>query len=1716
MKPTRAARFLGALLTLAWLALAQAAVPESARPIRLRNETIPTPAQRPAPNSTAAPAHPSLDGLFLVQCTGPIEAAWRTGLEQQGVRILHYVPDDAFLVRANGIQSTALTSLPYVRWLGPYRPEHKVFAGLREAAVRARPGALIPVKVLLSPAATAAERAVIRRWLAPIRSETKWPFGFTVEGVVSVPRLGDVARSPAVLWIEPAPKFHLLDEISTKLVAGDDNETGTRAVVHKLGFDGRNVTVGVADSGLDTGIPASMHPDIAGRVDAVMHYGRLTNGSDEHSHGTHVAGIIAGDGTVGEADELGYLYGLGVAPGAHLVAQRIFDGAGGYEPPSSSAVLTRDALRAGAVIGSNSWGDDTQGRYDISAAEFDSLVRDADLTAPAAQPYILEFSAGNAGPGQQTMDSPAVAKNVIATGASQNNRFDFFIYADGQDTMADFSSRGPCEDGRIKPDITAPGTWISSLKSSQASDENAWAAISENYMYQGGTSQAGPHASGAAAVFVQYYRETVTNQTPSPALVKAALIDSAVDMDDEFGTAPTPNMDEGWGRIDLTELIGAARRSEYLDQTVRLRTGMSYEKRVIVSGSGEPLRITMAYTDVAGLPSALPALVNDLDLEVTAPDGLVYRGNQFEEGQSVPGATAFDAINNVEGVRLATPVPGEYLIRILAHNVPEDARLETADVDQDFALVVSGALPLPGVGTVIFDRGAYGLNATMRLKLIDFDLAGTHTSGLQVTSTTEKKGEPVVLTEIGSSGVFTGALALAKGTATQDGKLQVSHGDTIEAVYLDASPAATRTTTARADFQPPVLTDVSVTNRFGRMVVSWASDEQASSIVRFGTNATPVLYITNVARVLEHTVALDGLEAGLTYRFDVLSTDEAGNTATNDNGGLHYTFVAVPAAAVLLVDAYAHGADDDSIPIPVTEYTDALDATGVGYEVWDVASRGSPAAADLRPYRVVIWRINDSFYDSTTLTTGQQNAIRSYVDGGGGFFMASMEILSRLGDVPFRRDVLKVAEFVTNPSPFDQCPTCDEDHRVATIVGEDGDPVGNGIVMDLDYALFPEFEFLGIGPDLSDTFRPVTNAVPVVIELDSERPCGVRFPRTGEDSAGRVVFFSFPIEAVPMIGEVPNTRVQLLRQSINFLAPGLTGFGTVALDRASYAVPGRMTAEVADADLAGSGAVNVRFASDSMPTGVGITLTETARRGLFRGFVKLVPVNQPAGKALLRAADGDTVWVEYLDASSETLVRAEAGVDTEPPVITAVAAEALYEDATVTWETSEPSDGLVQFLEGEPGFPVNRTAYNADLELSHELSLNGLKPDTLYRYQVVSRDEAGNTSIDDNNGQYYRLRTLKPLTPPWSDTLDPAGPGWSVENAEDSQATWQLGIPNNGQETQAHSLPNAWGSNLDGGPIDYGETYLVSPAIELTGGSKATLQFWHSYDFSERSAFDLLEVGQVMVVTNILSTPVVLAEFGDFSIGWEKAEIDLTPYLGRVVFLVWSYQILSFDFEETYARPGWLVDDVEVLVSGKVTGTLRVTNNLAQARFTLNGPMTRSGAGWDSTFPDVTVGEYVATWESVPYYVTPPPQTNTLAGLTTLLFAGQYTFPDVNGNGISDLWEQQWFGQVDPARTAQTDTDADGASDRAEFLAGTDPTRPDQSLSLSTPLVQPGGSVQLTWSAIPGRAYRVMTSADLRNWSSLTGWLSTSSASLSQTVTPPAGAIRYFRIEVRP
>ncbi|HMJ90710.1 MAG TPA: choice-of-anchor J domain-containing protein, partial [Candidatus Acidoferrum sp.] len=653
-----------------------------------------------------------------------------------------------------------------------------------------------------------------------------------------------------------------------------------------------------------------------------------------------------------------------------------------------------------------------------------------------------------------------------------------------------------------------------------------------------------------------------------------------------------------------------------------------------------------------------------------------------------------------------------------------------------------------------------------------------------------------------------------------------------------------------------------------------------------------------------------------------------------------------------------------------------------------------------------------------------------------------------------------------------------------------------------------DFEIIIIGPDLSDTFGLKRSANPIFYDVISGEPCGMSYPRTGDESPGRVVFLSFPFDAIPETGPAPNTRATIMRRIIQFLVPGLDGAGTIALDREGYTIPDTVTIEVGDTDLAGAGTITIECYTSVVTNRVPVTLTETARRGLFRGTATLANMAASPGLGILRANNGATIYATYLDQSGGVVLQATAVVDLDVPELFALTVEPDYQEAMVSWETTEFTDALVEY--GESPF-LGRTFYAEDLDTEHMLTLPNLKPDSLYYFRITSRDAAGNTVGDDNNEQLYTFHTLAPLLPPVSEHFDSGTEEWSEFSGEDSQTHWTLGVPDNGVETSAVSPPNAWGSSLKGDVADTIDAFLISPAIHLTGGNAATLRFNTSYDFSERSSFDLLEFGELLVFTNNVGY-VTAATFEDISGGWYEEEIDLSPFAGQVIYLVWHHQLLAFD---SASRPGWLIDDVSVTMSSTPHGTLRVTNNLSQATFTINGPFSTTAQGASYLNTNAPPGDYVVSFGNVPFYSTPAAQSKTLAANSTEVFTGTYTFTDANTNGMSDAWETNYFGGAAPGRTQFTDSDADGMTDYAEFLAGTSPTNQSSLLRFLAPAPQNTGVTRLDWPTVPGRSYRIHGSADLTAWSVLQDWTRANGNILSYTTTSTNGWT-FFRLEVKP
>ncbi|MBO9663079.1 S8 family serine peptidase [Dokdonella sp.] len=457
-------------------------------------------------------------------------------------------------------------------------------------------------------------------------------------------------------------------------------------------------------------------------------------------HGTHTSGTIVGDaaGTFGSATYLAATPNAanhdladGMAPNAQLLFQDIGNDSTGCLAIQDLGASIDQAHAAGAGLQNNSWGGPTQGAYSASDTIADAHSRDLDT-------MLLVVSAGNDGmaggivgacatgqtepiPGNskylclQTVGSPGNAKNVLTIGASTHG---------GLNEMTSFSSRGPTADGRQKPDIVAPGAGAESVDilgsggiSSAAGNSNDGDTIQAPVSkLLSGTSMAAPTITGNATLLRQFYqdgfyprgeRTPADTLNPSGALLKAVLVNATVtnlsNTKSTGTTLPWPNQHSGWGRPWLdaslwfrSTLAGGddSRRTRLIDRpnSAGLTTGESDSFTIQNVEAGKELRVSLTWYDPQAALAAATTLVNNLDLEVTAPDGSVYKGNVFANDQSATGGDA-DAINTVEQVRLTTPVAGAYTIKVSGTAVPGNGQSDTDA--QGYALAVTGGFGLP-------------------------------------------------------------------------------------------------------------------------------------------------------------------------------------------------------------------------------------------------------------------------------------------------------------------------------------------------------------------------------------------------------------------------------------------------------------------------------------------------------------------------------------------------------------------------------------------------------------------------------------------------------------------------------------------------------------------------------------------------------------------------------------------------------------------------------------------------------------------------------------------------------------------------------------------------------------------------------------------------------------------------------------------------------------
>ncbi|GBG63764.1 hypothetical protein CBR_g39308 [Chara braunii] len=564
-----------------------------------------------------------------------------------------------------------------------------------------------------------------------------------------------ISRRPEVLRILPLLPY-LPHNRWAKAVIQNPAPFNLTPLYDLYNITGYNQTIALSDTGIDTshcffadsdrGRPTAVRDDLQRKI--VMYNSVAdeydTSDGPQTGHGTFIAGTIAGaplpaNGGASNERALTVTFS-GVAKDSKLVFYDIGDASdalSGLEKKTLKGLLL-DSIDNGARIHVVPFGIQNKS---LSTQMYDLDARDVDDVSFRNEEFLVVVSVGNEGEnGLYTLTSPAVSKNALAVGASLNTDDslklcasycapvfcqcpdNFTVGAMDPMYLSHFSSKGPTLDGRIKPDVVAPGMHMWSAHSSNGTDSCRLTSSQ-------GTSTAAAVVGGVAALVRQYFQEgryltgaPVARDAfePSGALVKACIIHGARGLfgyiDSQRGNSfrkfpPTisfPNQLEGWGlvRIDrvlLSPLPAIKTPPNHQGPQAMFMKSGRVDGAVILPGEvhsysfvlrrGAPLRATLVWMDPPAILGALTPVLHDLDLAVIGPSGKTTYPN---------GLSAPDRLNNVERIIITDPiVDGTYNVTISAITVfPLNADPKSGS-GQPYALVVTGDFYRPAQTPIV-------------------------------------------------------------------------------------------------------------------------------------------------------------------------------------------------------------------------------------------------------------------------------------------------------------------------------------------------------------------------------------------------------------------------------------------------------------------------------------------------------------------------------------------------------------------------------------------------------------------------------------------------------------------------------------------------------------------------------------------------------------------------------------------------------------------------------------------------------------------------------------------------------------------------------------------------------------------------------------------------------------------------------------------------------
>lgn len=559
-----------------------------------------------------------------LQCAEIPSVRLLSEIESAGVQFVGYITFGAYLVAIPEKFDLKKLEVLRVRSIVPVRPEWKIARNLREEPYGdwAVNGDLVDVYLQVYPQITIPEGAerCRQRGITVVEQGNQ-------NGILHVRLLkmdiATVAAQPFVRHLELLPAPSVPDDIPGRSL----HRANLLDMDHPLGkkFDGTGVAVLVRDDG-----PLGPHIDFQGRNTDVFGPNDIADGN----HGDGVGGIMAGAGNLDPTMK-------GMAAGATVFTIR-------YRADFQDNTMDLH-LDENVTITNTSYSNECNAAYTTTAQTVEQQLYQ--------NPTLMHvFSAGNSGTincnygagntwGNIT-GGHKMAKNAIATAN---------LFADG--SLVNSSSRGPAYDGRLKPDISAHGN------NQNSTDHN------NTYQAFSGTSAAAPGIAGCLAQLTQAYKEMHNGEQPNAALLKAALLNTANDLGNVG-----PDFRFGWGHVNagrayqlLSNNFWQERHAEQGSQTLHA---------IPVPTGTRQARFMLYWSDRPASVGAARALINDLDLEVVAPDGsTVYLPWKLDPTPdpvilNTPAGKGRDSLNNMEQVVLDNPQPGVYTVRVRGYEVP--------------------------------------------------------------------------------------------------------------------------------------------------------------------------------------------------------------------------------------------------------------------------------------------------------------------------------------------------------------------------------------------------------------------------------------------------------------------------------------------------------------------------------------------------------------------------------------------------------------------------------------------------------------------------------------------------------------------------------------------------------------------------------------------------------------------------------------------------------------------------------------------------------------------------------------------------------------------------------------------------------------------------------------------------------------------------------------